>query len=228
MTRAPTCWLMGATGFRDPHLHARQHGVAWRDCGWCWTGVAGWGRVAPQGITDDIALLVIARNGTAPTLSNAPGFVADANSRQAIAPGTTVFVCWCRATSSAMTGPTMADGGPWTATVARRSSRAAGASEQAPRGMSRRATLTPSAALWSLCQATPRRARTGSSSRLPHKASILAAVGGSAHGRTRTSDGRHGANRPIDRPRHWRRLRRRHWCADGCRSVRRNDRHVGR
>ena len=25
------------------------HSAAERDCRWCWTGVSGWGRVAPQG-----------------------------------------------------------------------------------------------------------------------------------------------------------------------------------
>lgn len=69
----------------------------------------------PTHVAGDVALLVIeSAGGEAATLSTAAGFVAVTNSPQATGAGTAgtqLTVFWCRATSSAMGAPTIADPG---------------------------------------------------------------------------------------------------------------------
>jgi hypothetical protein len=69
----------------------------------------------PSHVTDDIGLLFVESTGGQPaTLSTAAGFVAVTNSPQATGAttsGTQISVFWCRATSGAMSAPTVADPG---------------------------------------------------------------------------------------------------------------------
>lgn len=69
----------------------------------------------PSHVTDDIGLLFVESTGGQPvTLSTAAGFVNVTNSPQATGAttaGTQITVFWCRATSGAMSAPTVADPG---------------------------------------------------------------------------------------------------------------------
>ncbi|MBI5897662.1 MAG: hypothetical protein HZB40_00355 [Rhodocyclales bacterium] len=82
------------------------------------TAAGGTGAVSPAWpahAIDDIALLFVESSGGQPaTLSVAAGFAAVANSPQAVGAGTAgtrLTVFWARATSAAMTAPTVADPG---------------------------------------------------------------------------------------------------------------------
>lgn len=82
------------------------------------TAVGNTGAVSPAWpthVTDDVALLIVESTGGQPvTLSTAAGFVAVTGSPQATGlgtAGTQLTVFWARATSAAMTAPTVADPG---------------------------------------------------------------------------------------------------------------------